>query len=383
MSVPGESQIAPSCFDARRDPVLSARIDALRLFAILLTVGFHLQPTPSSPLARGLGDGWLLAKLYIDSLLMPSGLMLFTTLTAYLHFSRRTPRPYLTQVRQWARRLLVPLAAFSVPSVLVVLALQADGRFEHFHGHQLVPWSTFAFLDATVGLTRHPINVPLYFLKDVFLLLLISPAVGWLTQRTGPLLLLAVVVVDALGVPAPIFHTWTLPTGFVLGAYLEQRRDLLAVVDRRGPAWLALAVVVASGLVFTLYSGAGPDRFVAPPWLEAVNRLAGAPACWWLTGFMVRGRLAAPVRRLQAYSFPIFTMHAMAMGVLWTAFNATHQPPGAALFWAYWLVTAPFGAAAPVLVAQAAERLAPRAWAVLLGQPAPAPRGQGMVPGPS
>jgi succinoglycan biosynthesis protein ExoH len=354
--------------------VLSARIDALRLFAILMTVTFHLQPNPSSPLSRGLGDGWLLTKLYLDSFLMPSGLMLFTTLTAYLNLSRATPKPYLTLVRQWARRLLIPLAAFTLPPVLVVLALQAQGRFEGFHGHQLWPWDTFAVLDAALGLTKRPINVPLYFLKDVFLLLLLSPAIAWLTRRTGPLLLLALLAVDCAGVPAPIFHVWTLPTGFALGAFIEQRRDLLAAVDRHGPALLLWALAVASGLVFAVYLGAGPTRFTPPPWLEAVNRLAGAPACWWLTRFMVRGRLAGPVRWLQAYSFPIFTMHAMLMAVLWTAYNATHQPPGSAVFWTYWLVTAPFGAAAPVLIALAAERVAPRPWAFLLGLSPPAPR---------
>jgi len=362
-------------FDARRDPVFSTRIDALRLFAILLTVVFHLQPTPSSPLARGLGDGWLLTKLYADSFLMPSGLMLFTTLTAYLQLSRATPRPYLMLVRQWARRLLVPLVAFSLPVVLVVLALQVGGHFEGFHGHQLVPFHALAFVDALVGLTRHPINVPLYFLKDVFLLLLISPGVAWLTRRTGPLLLVVVVAVDCLGLPAPIFQTWTLPTGFALGAWLEQRRDLLAVVDRRGPLFLLLAGAVASGLVFTLFLGAGPERFTPPAWLEAANRLAGAPACWWLTRFLVGPPLARAVRWLQTYSFPIFTMHAMCMAVLWTGFNATHHAPGSALFWVYWLATVPVGVAAPVAVALVAERVTPRAWAFMLGQAgAPAAR---------
>ena len=157
---------------------------------------------------------------------------------------------------------------------------------------------------------------------------------------------------------------------------------LLAAVDRHGPVFLALALAVASGLVFSIYLGSGPTRFHPPTWLEAVNRLAGAPACWWLTRFMVRGRFSEPVRWLQAYSFPIFTMHAMLMAVPWTAYNATHQPPGSMVFWIYWLVTAPFGAAAPVLIARVAERVAPRPWALLLGLPPPEAT-QGMVPGPS
>ncbi len=369
----------PCVPDLRTDPVMSRRIDVLRTAMILFVVAWHVAPP--IPVTSRTDFAWESFRAFAMTprvFLIPSCLMVLTTITGYVLFSNPVRKSYRRNARNWARSLLVPFFAFGAPLVALLFVLQSAG-FAHVYRYQLVPWSWPNLGNALFGLTDYPINVPLYFLRNVFVLLLTAPLVGWMTKKFGPALLVALFLIMATQPPIPYFGRWSMPLGFALGAYIAQRPSFIAFAEEYGAVFLMLSVSLSSLVLWQMLrpSAAGQEL---PRGLMSVVRVTAIAACWWLVcklipqhrGSAVGAWRGQPIARglvsLTRYSFAIFCLHVPVLEVLRKTFDGFFVGTQSTAYPAFFLCAAPVTVLLCVAVAAIGERVAPRAWAFAMGR---------------
>lgn len=234
------------------------------------------------------------------------------------------------------------------------------------------------------GFTDFPANVPLYFLRNLFLVLLTAPLVGWLTARTGPALTLILLGLMVTQPPIPYFGTWSIPFGFALGVYVAHRPSLIEFADRFGAAFLLLSLALSVIVVWQVTAMSDAANADPPRMLMNLIRATGIPACWWLSGLLIApGRAgeaaglppnltARILIRLAPFGFAIFCMHVPALSFLRKGFESFVGGTESAAYPIFFLLAAPVAALLCVAVAFLAERMFPRPWAIAMGRRTPA-----------
>ena len=72
----------------------------------------------------------------------------------------------------------MPLILWNIPIALAVFILQKYQLLGHQFSARLYPPTPLAWLNALTGLVSDPVNYPLNFLRDLFIISLISPVLG-------------------------------------------------------------------------------------------------------------------------------------------------------------------------------------------------------------
>lgn len=141
MAKTGEARVSGSVYDVRANPVMSSRVDVLRILMLLFVVLWHNTPTIVESAQYSYAWDWFRTVVTVPKVfLIPSCLMVLTTITGYILFSNTKPRPYLQSAQIWARSLLIPFFTFGLPIVVLMFVLQYAGGAADFR-YQLFPWS--------------------------------------------------------------------------------------------------------------------------------------------------------------------------------------------------------------------------------------------------
>lgn len=230
----------------------------------------------------------------------------FFTIAAFFLF-RAAPsitaywRAYPAELRKRVRSVLLPLLLWSTASFLLIFTLQALPMASGHFGRGLSALSGAELLERLVW---DPVAYPLWFLRELFLLVLISPLYRVVFARR-PLawaalaLLLAVYFIDYEN-----RHTRSC-FFFGLGAYLALHPPSL----RRARPWeLALALgtwlsFAVGHTVYIMLHGAGH------PVLNNVNVITGLLAVW--TGYdLIAPRLRHPLlASVSGFTFLVYASH--------------------------------------------------------------------------
>ena len=293
-------------------PDLSERAAALRLLAILWIVLFHAQPLQDPGALTGVAAYLRHALVDVGA---RAGVPVLTALSGYFVFASRADRAPRRLYARKARSLLVPLLVWNAPVVALVVLLQARGLAG---GLTPVDPSPFGLLDATLGLSRMTPNYPLTFLRDLFALALLAPALG-VALRRAPVPTLAGGVAIFLAPDGPVLFREQMLPAFLMGGAVARRPGLLRALDRHGVPCAAAFALGCLGL-----SAAGT---LPPPWVQ-LFALASVPLLWAAAGRLPR-RIAASLAALSPASFFVFVAHAPILAASWIAWRTTDLPPQA------------------------------------------------------
>ncbi|MGK7870019.1 acyltransferase family protein [Falsiroseomonas sp. E2-1-a20] len=293
------------------------RISILRFVLIFGVVLLHVPPyVPISELEPGT-FAWV--KAFFQHAMFRCSVPVLTVVSGYLLFRSGLDLDYGKLVQKKVRTLLVPFLAFNLPLVAMVVLLQV--QFDVSISTQLVPFDWATMLDATLGLAAPPVNYPLNFLRDLFVLALLAPLLGWLLRR-APWLGLALVLVVALeNLDKELVLRTEMLVTFYLGGLAAVHRWNLQAWDRF--AWPCLALFVAA-CAFVVET-----REENTVWLGMAAPLLVWPAASLLVGTRLGGWLA----RLSRHSFFLFLTHSVVLVVAWEAFQHLGEPVPYPLFW--------------------------------------------------
>lgn len=220
---------------------------------------------------------------------------------------------YRRKISSRSRSLLVPLLFWNAMSLVVLAVAQHLPALRGFFSGENKPiadYTLFDYVNALVGLTDRPIAYQFWFIRDLFLMVLLSPLV-FVALRFLPQVLLA-------GLCALwFFNLWPIfvPSGatalfFCLGAHFSLSEKSLFFGDRAG--WAITAVYFVLVLADAATKGESFN-----PYLHKSGLLCGMMAVLFLTKFLLRlPRTRWALLRAGSCSFFVFAVHEPLLTVL-------------------------------------------------------------------
>lgn len=318
--------------------VLSFLVMILVVFAHAGTYDLHFQNG-----AAGAYDNWcLFIQNYISGGLSRAAPGLFFIISAYLFFFNFTSwNDFGPKIYKRGRTLLVPYLLWSAYGILFLALLQALPQSRPFFNK--TPISSYDSTQLLDTLFFHPVPYQFWFLRDLIVLIVLSPLL-YLGVRglrlLAPLLLLALWIWSP---PIPFFTGEDLqaPFFFSLGIWLAlDAREGMAGIQwgRRYGPWL-LGLWQALLLVKTTLDLL---PHTSPALLEAgykANILLGGPAIWFAYDLVYlrwkHGQIGVWSLRLYglglfSYSFFIYAFHEPVLTLLKKALFFLSGKPGSA-----------------------------------------------------
>jgi surface polysaccharide O-acyltransferase-like enzyme len=293
------------------DPV-SEGIRITRVLCIFFVMFVHVWPgTGQFDASRGV-SGWDLTYHVFTDILGRSSVPLLTIVSGWL--VARTFRGWRELVSSRVRSLLVPLALWNAIMVAALLAYSQVGD-----AGWAQPQTALGWLNAVMALTAEPATVPLAFLRDLFVCVLLAPLILKALETRKPYMAGAVMAV-ALGWFLIAGPTWLLLRPmilvlFTLGIILATFRFDVgrSIVS---PLWLGVAALVI-GATFAVdiatLSGSQPVQGLAADLMDLGRRVAVAYTFWTVAVTLAGSRLGAKLSGLEPYIFFVFCSHVLVM----------------------------------------------------------------------
>lgn len=311
----------------RIDDALSNKLRALSLLGIVMVVVGHAPSyrDPSAPSDRSFAFA-LVERLLTDALPRVV-VMMFFAVSGFLYVVGHSGRAedHWRKIRARTRSLMGPYLLWSLLGILLYLGLQS------------LPWTAPWFSNSSRVLAGKPVGelvriglfdpIPyqLWFLRDLWLMVVATPVLLPLLRRFGGLVVLALLVPHALdlGVPGP--GVSRLMTGdayfwFTVGAWFAVRGLPTSFDEKWAWPWLCVVLAVALGRSHVLASGDWPvdAPFAETPdlfWFKAVH-LVGVPALWVCYDRWLRWMERPFWLSVSAYAFFVFVAHEPLMTML-------------------------------------------------------------------
>ncbi len=298
----------------------------MRIVLISGIVFVHIPFDPaSSPFngSYGLFD-WV--RVFLRDSLFRVGVPCLSVISGYLLFRLGdVPLNYGKTIKRKAKTVLLPFLLWNGAFFAIVLVLQRLGI-----GDGYLPKISSAnpreLANMLFAIEDSPLDLPLYFLRDLFVCILLSPLLAMLIRRSAVPTLLVLLVLAALPVPLGIVLRNSILFSFSFGIYLGLNRVDLKIIDGYAipiaSAFLALSAVLA-----TVIYGLGP---AFPTWLEISRNLmviAGIPGFWALSALLIRSPVGRRLSDTGGLSFWIFCAHFPLLLMLWMIWNHAGGAP--------------------------------------------------------
>lgn len=299
---------------------VSSRINLMRIVLISGIVFVHVPyDQANSPFLgiNGLID-WL--RVFLGDSLFRIGVPCLSAISGYLLFRRGFDGfSYGKTLRTKATTVLVPFLLWNLSFLAFAFLAQKVGVGFGYLPDVLNPpqreMATFAF-----ALEGWPINLPLYFLRDLLLCLVLSPLLAVLLMRYPRTTLLLFFAYAVLPVPNGIFLKKSILFGFSAGIAVALHRVDVGAIDRYA-SQISAAVVAAALLLSVALFAIGPEF---PVWLDilrAMAALSGIVGAWALSDLLLRTRLGTRLSKGGGLSFWIFCAHYPLLVGLWMLWN--------------------------------------------------------------
>lgn len=303
------------------DSEISTRISILRFVMIFGIVILHTPLyVPIDQVGPGAFD---IIKAFFQDAVFRCTVPVLTLISGYLLFGSKLPQNPKLLVSRKFKSLIIPLLVFNLPLVAIVFALQSIGPLAL--SYQLVPAHLGTWADAALSLSAAPLNYPLYFLRDLFVLCLLSPVLAVLLRRAPMPGLILVGLIFMLDLDGWLVIRTDMPVTFYIGGLCAMHKVDMRRLDRHAPACIGLFIALCCAVVAFKVKNTTGLRLIAPMLVwPAASLLVGTRFGTWMAG-------------LGKYSFFIFLMHAPILMATWMIYSRY----GAALPYPLYWVAAP------------------------------------------
>lgn len=307
------------------------------LLKILLTVGIVLRHATLEQASRPI--------VLLTEVCVP----LFFALSGYLFFFRVPERPgFRWFTDKWKKRVLSLLVPYLIANLVAFAFYWLAGRYapgmvSGFFGDRLK--------DPFFVLWTGPVNLSLWFIRDLLIAVLCAPVIYLLVRFGGWWTVLAFGLLWFFGAQTPWNNFF-----FTLGAFLAvHRKDVAEHCGKSGPFWL-----LAAAGAFTLALKEGGHA-------TSLYVLAGLPVCVWGASRLVQACRLSIAPTWRAWCFFLYLYHYLPLiGIKKWLFQALAPQSDAACIAVY------LGAALTVLLLLSGlyvllRKLLPRVTRVLVG----------------
>ena len=264
----------------------------------------------------------------------------------FMRFSYVANGTYLAMLRKKAVTLLIPFIIWNLVGGCVLLAYDSEGNL----GDSLAACLKNFFYSRWYG--------PLWYVRDLMLLMLFYPLYGWMYRGRWQILLLAVILYLMVFRWGPCDIYLLNAEGilfFLLGGLLQHHQGVLTW---RGRGALAIILLI-TWLAFSYF---------VTSWDRDIHRLSlliGMPA-FWLSLDIIPNRIQTVCLRLAPYTFLVYVTHFYVLKAAKVSL-AYVWPENAAVALVAFLVLPVVIVAALVLIGQQWRKKMPRFYSFCVG----------------
>ena len=297
---------------------------AIGLARIALIVGlvflhYHAYPNSTATPFDGLDPAHHPVATFVNSFVLFfffSAVPLLSMISGWLFFSfpaQQASQALPRRIRGRFRSLYLPLVFWNALFMALLWTLYRLSPGSELLGELDFRFGQASILDyanAVFGITHRPVGFQFWFVRDLFVSILVSPLLWW-SLRRSPYVGMAVLGAAWLaGSGLLIFFRTDVVFFFYLGGFLRMRQVRLEI----GPG----ATLVLLGLYLALVT----LRALAPLWIEwegsrpewltgatRAMRLVGVLACWGLIQHVAATRAGMALARQGGLAFFLFALH--------------------------------------------------------------------------
>lgn len=355
---------------------LSRTIDFARIALIVGLVFLHYGMFPNFRLSPfgGMSITEYEVATFVNSFLLfffLSVVPLLSMISGWLFFSFRAEEAggaLRSRIRRRFASLYLPLVFWNALFLAILLLL-----FRVDPGHELLAEMNIDFasagplnyVNAVFGITQHPVGFQFWFVRDLFVTVLVSPIL-WLLLTRAPLLGAALLGAAWLvGHDLWIFFRTDVVFFFYLGGWIRLRNIRVEIGAHATMVFLAAYVAMCAVRTLAPYVVDG-DPFILQVMTRGM-RLVGVVACWGLFQRVALTPIGGLVARFGGLAFFLHAAHypliAEVKLILWDLLPAETQPWMLVHYVVSVLITVALGIGLGLLL----TRSAPKAFALLNG----------------
>ncbi|WP_342365800.1 MULTISPECIES: acyltransferase family protein [unclassified Rhizobium] len=303
------------------DQNLSSRINLMRIVLISGIVFVHVPHNPETSPFLGLYGFFDWLRVFLGDALFRVGVPCLSAISGYLLFRRGISAfDYSATVKSKAKTVLLPFLLWNGALFLAVLLMQRIGVGDGYFP-DLWNASTREILSHGAAVEELPVNVPLYFLRDLFVCILLAPILAFFVRRF-PIATLGVLLVVTAWPDLTLYIVqkksilFSFSLGIALALYKVDLKTLdpYAVIITAG-LFLATALL-ATGLYFT-----GPEFTFELNLLRNLLAVFGAVGLWASSSLLIQSRIGQRLANTGSLSFWIFCAHYPLLVIMWMVWN--------------------------------------------------------------
>lgn len=347
------------------NPETSRRITILRfpLIAAIVLIhgGINMEISPSTIFVSTLGTN-ILARVAVPLFFVMSGWLFFINFNLTL-------KDYIKKIKSRFFTLCIPYLFWNLSFLLLVFSLQSfpfTASFLENNFQKLVAHYNFQdYLEAFGVMGGDPILLPLWFLRDLIYLVIISPIFYIIAQKTPALSLLIILLplLPEANLPFVNLRFISSLVFFYLGCLIAVQRWDVTQIDRWNslilPAYLLLAISLS--VLRTTHELTWGNQ------IQFLLNCLGVMAAWCLSQKILETKLETLLIALTPFTFFVYAAHeptAMVLRKILSRFFPASQPSIALLY--YFLI--PFLAITITLaVAKILKKYLPQFFNIITG----------------
>ena len=302
--------------------IYSQRLFLTRLILIVLVVYVHFPL--DVPAVRSLGAMSPLEPAYIaNATFLRFSVTILTIMSGFILFASRADQQGMKTVTKKVRTLLVPFLFWNLTLVAVLYVAQRLGILSG-QRLDLVTADARTWADATLAWSTRPVNYPLYFLRDLFVISVIAIAATRIVRANVIPVIAVCVLVAAYNLDGNLVLRTPMLIAFFIGAALAIYKVPLDTLDS-GLPYFALLLVVAC-LAHYYYPSDSSGLLIS---------ILGGLTVWTFTARVDRSPAMQKLVPFAKFAFPIYLLHGIILfAVLAMGIEITNSFAGLAL----WLV---------------------------------------------
>ncbi len=263
-------------------------------------------------------------KAFFQHAVFRTSVPVLTFISGYLLFNSRLDINLPLLAKKKIKTLLVPLILFNLPLVICIYIIQLKGVNIHDFSEQLVPFDLFTWVNATIGISSDPVNYPLSFLRDLFLISLLSPIFGWAIRHMPYVGFIAVFAIFWFDLDGPLVIRNTMPILFYAGGLASTLRWDMRKLDQYGIVLLSIFIGFCLGIILFEVENRNYLRIISPLLIwPAISLIADTKFGYWIASISKR-------------SFFLFLVHGPIVFAFWLLYKLYLA---AVPYWLFWIVT--------------------------------------------
>jgi hypothetical protein len=277
--------------------------------------------------------------IHLISLVVHGAVPLYFVIAAFLFFKNYQPTGefYSGKFKSRINTLLIPYLFWNLSYLLFKLIVQTNPMLSSALGgtsKRIMDFQFFDYFDALTGWTTFPISYQFWFVRDLILMVCLSPIIWWAIRKFSWLPVIGFMIIWVVD-PGEIAHirneSWLF---FSVGCLIAQGK-----LDIRLSQGYQYGLLIVYAILLSMVTDLDVTGFHLLPVFDKLIILGGAAAIWYASSLNVMGNRARDFfLRMSAYSFFIFAAHEPLLGIMVKAIRKLSSVQSSATVFALYFV---------------------------------------------